>query len=207
MPRCPPRHGCGPRSRPPGRRSRRRRLTGGPASWSCRSRPEALRSRPSSGVPRGRRAPPWRSRSPAPARRPRTPRRPTRRRSSSTCRSRPRCTAIRTGPRGHGVGDPIRPYFTRVVVTDGDPGPCPRADDQQRRFRPPLGEVLVLADQRRHGRGEADPGDLVEVDEVADQRPELVPGARRLGRHPPLLGQTIAVVEPEDRLRVAAVDR
>ena len=84
-----------------------------------------------------------------------------------------------------------------------DPGP----DDEKRRLRPALAELLVLADEPRHRAGEADTGERPEVEQAAEERAELVAGAVRLGREPPVLGQAVAVVEPEGGLRVPDVDR
>ena len=53
----------------------------------------------------------------------------------------------------------------------------------------------------------ADAVERVEVEEVAEQRAELVAGALRLGGDAPALAELGAVVEPEHRLRVADVDR
>jgi hypothetical protein len=105
------------------------------------------------------------------------------------------------------VDDAVRPDVPRRVVLDRDPGAHARADDEQLRLHPPPGDVLVLRHEPRHGRGEADPVDRAEVDEVCEQRPELVPRALSLGGDPPALAELRPVVEPEDGLRVADVDR
>src|SRR4029079_17727323 len=73
--------------------------------------------------------------------------------------------------------------------------------------RPALGDVLVLADQPRDGRRQADAVQSVEVEEVVEQRAELVARALRLRREAPARAELRAVEEPEDRLRVADVDR
>ena len=99
--------------------------------------------------------------------------------------------------RGDRVGDAVRAHLARVVVANGDAGPDARPHHEQRRLRPPLGEHLVLADERRHRRGEADAVDRREVDEAADERAELVAGAVGLGRDPPVLGEPAVVESPK----------
>ena len=71
---------------------------------------------------------------------------------------------------------------------------------------PPLRETLPLAKEHRDGRREADRVDRVGIEEPAEEHGQLVAGARRVGREPPVVGQPLAVVEPEDGLRVADVD-
>ena len=53
----------------------------------------------------------------------------------------------------------------------------------------------------------ADAVERVEVEEVAEQRAELVARALRLGGDAPALAELGPVVQPEHRLRVADVDR
>ena len=110
-------------------------------------------------------------------------------------------------PRRDRVHDAVRPDLARRVVPHGDPRADPGPDDEQRRVRPALRELLVLADEPRHRRGEADAGERPEVEQAAEERAELVAGAVRLGREPPVLGEAVAVVEPEGGLRVPDVDR
>ena len=81
--------------------------------------------------------------------------------------------------RGHGVRDPVGPDLARVVVADRHPGADARAHDERRHAGPALGELLVLADQRRHRRRQADAVDRVEVEQPVDQDVELVRRARR----------------------------
>src|SRR5437588_2632381 len=115
-----------------------------------------------------------------------------------------RAVALACGDR---VRNPVRPDLARRVVPQGDPGADPRPDDEERRLRPALRELLVLAHEPRHRRGEADAGERAEVEEAPVERAELVAGAVRLGRDSPVLRQAIGVVEPEDGLRVPDVDR
>ena len=91
-------------------------------------------------------------------------------------------------------------------MADLDAGADAGADDEDRRLGPALGEALVLADERRHRRREADALDLLEVDEAPDQRAQLVRRALRLRGDAPVLEQLGLAVEPEDGLRVARVD-
>src|ERR1700746_4186872 len=72
---------------------------------------------------------------------------------------------------------------------------------------PPLGHVLVLADEPRHRRREADALELLQVEEIAQERTELVACAMRLGRDAPALAECVPVVQTEDGLRVPDVDR
>ena len=51
------------------------------------------------------------------------------------------------------------------------------------------------------------PSIVPEVDEAADERPELVARAVRLGRDPPVSRARAVVEQAEDRLRVPDVDR
>ena len=51
------------------------------------------------------------------------------------------------------------------------------------------------------------PSTVVGVEQPRDQDAELVAGALAVGREPPVLAQLGALEEPEDRLRVADVDR
>ena len=44
------------------------------------------------------------------------------------------------------------------------------------------------------------------LEQLADEDTELVAGTLDLGGNTPVLGQAVAVVQPEDRLRVADVD-
>ena len=48
---------------------------------------------------------------------------------------------------------------------------------------------------------------LDELDERAEHDPELVARLRAVGADPELLGQDVAVEEPEDRLGVPDIDR
>ena len=114
-----------------------------------------------------------------------------------------RAVAVARGDRVH---DPVGADLVRVVVSNRDPGLRAGADDEDLRLRPALREELELAHERRHRRGEADAVDRVEVEHLPEQRAELVAGAAGVGGEPPLLGQPVAVVEAEDRLRVAHVD-
>ena len=94
--------------------------------------------------------------------------------------------------RGHGVRDPVGPDLARVVVADRDPGADARAHDEQPARRPSAGELLVLADERRHRRRQADAVDRVEVEQTVDQDVRARPpcgaarsrrgSARRAGR-------------------------
>ena len=110
-------------------------------------------------------------------------------------------------PRRNRIDHPIGPDLARVVVADRNPRLRAGPDDEDRRLRPALGEELELTDERGHGRGQADPVDRLQVEQLPEERAELIASPARLGREPPLLGQPVAVVEAEDRLRVADVDR
>src|SRR5438128_8310869 len=90
---------------------------------------------------------------------------------------------------GDRVRDPVRPYLSRVVVANRDPGAYPGAEDEQGRLRPALREQLVLANQRGHRRGQADAVDRLEVDEATDERAQLVARPVGLGSHAPVLAQ------------------
>ncbi len=67
--------------------------------------------------------------------------------------------------------------------------------------------MLVLADQARNRAGQADPLERRSVEEVGEQRPELVTGALRFRRDAPALAELGSFVKAEDRLRVPYVDR
>src|SRR5262249_48986092 len=97
--------------------------------------------------------------------------------------------------------------FARVVVLDLDPGAHAGTDHEQLRLRPALGDVLVLRHKPGNRRGEADPVDRSEVEEVREQGAELVAGPVRLGGDPPAFAELRPLVETEDGLRVAYVDR
>ena len=104
--------------------------------------------------------------------------------------------------RGDRVDDPVGPDLARIVVEDRDAGLVPGPDDEERRLRVVARELLVGADERRHGRGEADAADVLEaevaqLEQPADEDAELVAGALGLGGDAPVLGQALAVVEPE----------
>ena len=90
---------------------------------------------------------------------------------------------------------------------DLDAGLDARADDQQRRVRPALGDVLVLADEPRNRGRQADAFQASQCEEVAEERAELVARAMRLGGDAPALAERVSFVQPEDRLRVPDVDR
>ena len=95
----------------------------------------------------------------------------------------------------------------RRVVLDADARLHARPDHEERHLRPALREVLVLADEARHGGRERDAVEHAVVEEVAEERAELVSRPLRLGGDAPALAQLGAVVEPEDRLRITDVDR
>ena len=87
------------------------------------------------------------------------------------------------------------------------PVETPGPEHQQVDARPALGERLVLAHELRHGRGEHDPVEQLELDERAQHHRELVARVRAVGADAELLGQDVAVEQPEDGLGVPDVDR
>ncbi len=104
------------------------------------------------------------------------------------------------------VHDAVRADLARIVVANRDAGLDARADDEQRGVRPLPCERLPLADQHRDGRGKADPVDVVEVEQAAQQDAELVGGRGALGGQPPVVRQLGVRVQTERGLRVADVD-
>ena len=70
---------------------------------------------------------------------------------------------------------------------------------------PPLTEVLVRLDERRHRRAEADAVDRVEVEQPGEEDAELVARAVPLGGDTPVLAELTVLEQPEDGLRVAGV--
>ena len=110
--------------------------------------------------------------------------------------------------RGDGVRDPVRPDLARVVVADRDAGRDARPEDEQLDLRPPLRERLVLRDELRHRRAEHHP-----VERRRGRRaPRSVTASSsavcaRIRADAVVLDEPVAVVEPEDRLRVAGVYR
>ena len=150
--------GCGRRCRPPGPRTRRRARTAGRRPSSCRSRSPARRSRRST-----RRAARAKSASieisiPGAS----TP--PTYSPSGETTSKFvevPKSTTIDGRAvallRGDRVDDPVGADLARVVVADRDAGLDARADDEERRVRPPFAASRSHSRiERRHGRREAD---------------------------------------------------
>src|SRR4029450_5083482 len=109
--------------------------------------------------------------------------------------------------RGKCVCDSIRPDLARIVVPNGDPGLDARTGDEDRGAHPPRGEVLVGANERRHGGGQADAVDDVEIEESREQDSELVAGAVRLRRGAARLAELCVIEQPEDGLRIPYVDR
>jgi hypothetical protein len=108
---------------------------------------------------------------------------------------------------GDGVGDPVRADLARVVVQHRHPGARPRADHVQRGVRPPLRDLFVRAEQRRHDAREADTVHRLRVEEPGERQPQLVAGSPRLGGDAPVVDQPFLLEEAEAGLRVADVDR
>ena len=137
----------------------------------------------------------------------RRPRR--RRRSSSTCRSRRRSPARRSAPsrRPRSRCGRARPRADRRSAP-GMPVRRPGPSTSSLARREAADEVLVRANERRNGRREADAVDRVEIrHERLEQCAELVTTSMRLCRDAPVVAKRFPVVEPEDGLRVADVDR
>ena len=108
---------------------------------------------------------------------------------------------------GDGVRDPVGPDLAWIVVADRHAGRDARAEDEQLDAGPAVGERLVLAHELRHRGAEHDPVERLELDERAQHHRELVARVRPVGADPELLGQALAVEQPEDGLGVADVDR
>ena len=107
-----------------------------------------------------------------------------------------------------GVRYAIWPDLARIVRAHGNTGAHTRAENEQPRRREPRDEVLVRTDERRHGRRERHAVDLVEIrHERLEKCAEFVTTSMRLRRDTPVIAKRFPVVEPEDGLRVADVDR
>ena len=141
------------------------------------------------------------------ARRRRTRRRARRRRSWSRCRSRRRCTGRRSA----------RSAATALAIGRARPRAGRRSGWRSRCATPgPTTSTRRLRRAPRDASYSRMSGGTVEARQMPstasssssrEQRAELVAGARALGRDPPVLDQPLAVVEPDDGLRVADVER
>ena len=85
--------------------------------------------------------------------------------------------------------------------------PCrTRADGEERRVRPAAGEPLPFPKEERDGGREADAVDGIGVEEPAEKHDELVPRPAPVRGDPPVVGESLALEEPENGLRVADID-
>src|SRR4029450_4415510 len=110
-------------------------------------------------------------------------------------------------PCGYGVHDPVRPDLAGVVVADRDPRLHTRTHDEESSGRPLAGELLPLAHEDRHGGGQADAVDALEVEKSGEEHAELVARARALSCKTPVICELAVAIQPEHRLRVAHIDR
>ncbi len=108
--------------------------------------------------------------------------------------------------RGDRIGYAVGADLAGIVEADGDAGARSGSEHDQLSIEPTLDELLVTAHERGNGRGQADAGDRLEVDQIAVKRRQLVARAMGLGGNAPMLLQQLAVVEPENGLRVSDVD-
>ncbi len=108
--------------------------------------------------------------------------------------------------RGDRVRDPVGPDLARVVVADRDAGADARTHRQQLDAHP-FGQLVVGLEQARNRRREHDAVEWGIAEKAVEEDPELVAGAMRLGRDPPVLAERLVGEEPEDGLGVPDVDR
>ena len=113
---------------------------------------------------------------------------------------------------GDRVDEAVGADLERVVDPDRHPGLHPGADRQALGLEVALGQLLELAAERRHDRGDADGVDVVEGhpaerEEAGDPLGQLVAGRARAGLEAPVLDQALALEGAEVGLGVADVDR
>ena len=116
----------------------------------------------------------------------------------------------------HRVGDAIGADLLGVVVENRHPGADARSEHDRLHVQVAVAETAQLEGHVRHARGDRDAGYVVDgievacLQQLAQQQPQLVAGAVRMGGQPPVVEQFVApragVVEAHDRLGVANID-
>ena len=113
---------------------------------------------------------------------------------------------------GDRVDEAVGADLERIFDPDRHPGLQAGADGQALRVQVAPRQLLELAAQRRHHRGDADGVDLAERhptegEEAGDSLGQLVAGRPRPGLEAPVLGELLALEGAEMGLGVADVDR